>query len=435
MDNVNEKKELKPKSVGGLVRGALSVSIVILIVLAVVEGAALGIILKLVTNSSNSVLLVLSCIISNIVLCIVLILIFTASIKKAAGNFSSILQDISSGDFSLSLDEKDFKALGKVAGNINKLMGEVRNIVNSSYGLTKSIVQSSYEVDASTKEATQVITEISKTIEDIAGGAMEQASEAQRGAKMVENLSDQIVVVYDSYSQVINETDNVNKLNKEGLESAKTLRNKSDEYNSSAEKIFSSIENLTNTLKDIGIFVESIENIAEQTNLLALNASIEAARAGEAGKGFAVVADEVRNLADQSKESTEEINAMMNNIQKDTKEAVEAIEVMKRVSEQQSQAVNQTDDSFSRIAGAIDSIVLKINEVNKAVVQMEKDKDKVVAAIDKISTVSQQTASASQEVSATTESQLKIFEVMKNAADKLNDLSKEMDQNLKKYKL
>jgi len=67
------------------------------------------------------------------------------------------------------------------------------------------------------------------------------------------------------------------------------------------------VEKLADGIKDIGNFVESIENIAEQTNLLALNAAIEAARAGDAGKGFAVVADEVRKLADQSRKSTEEI--------------------------------------------------------------------------------------------------------------------------------
>lgn len=429
------KNESHPKNIGGLIKGILSASIILLIILSVIEGAALGVVLKVITKSNNIAILILLCIISNILLCIILILIIGKSIKKASGNFSSVIQAISSGDFSLSLDEKDFSSLGKAAGNVNKLMNEVRSIVTGSYGLTKSIVQSSYEVDLSAKEASEAINEISRTIDDIASGATEQASEAQRGAEMAENLSMQIAVVYNSYGEVISETNNVNRLNKEGLESAKVLRNKSNEYNQSAEKIFISIENLTNTLKDIGFFVESIESIAEQTNLLALNAAIEAARAGEAGKGFAVVADEVRKLADQSKESTEKISVMMNNIHQDTKQAQEAIEVMKSVSMQQGEAVNQTDDSFSRIAGAVDSIVVKINEVNKAVAQMEKDKDKVVTAIEKISSVSQQTAASSEEVSATTESQLKIFEGMKNAADKLNGLSKEMDENLKKYKL
>jgi methyl-accepting chemotaxis protein len=276
--------------------------------------------------------------------------------------------------------------------------------------------------------------EISSTIDEIAKGAVNQATEAQRGADMTAHLSDQISVVYDSYSLVIDETQNVEKLNKEGLDSVKILKEKSEEYNQSSEKIFSAVENLTNTLKKIGMFVESIESIAEQTNLLALNAAIEAARAGEAGKGFAVVAEEVRTLADQSKQSTEEINNMMITIQEDSSIAVQSIETMKLVWTEQSKAVNQTDNSFYKIAEAIDSIVLKINDVNKAVVEMDKGKDKVVAVIENISSISQQTAAASEEVAATTESQLSTFKTLSEEANTLNTLSDEIDKTLKKYK-
>jgi len=103
------------------------------------------------------------------------------------------------------------------------------------------------------------------------------------------------------------------------------------------------VEKLTNTVKDIGLFVESIENIAEQTNLLALNAAIEAARAGEAGKGFAVVAEEVRKLADQSRKSTEEINILMQSIHEESQHAIESMEIMRKVSQEQNGAVNKTD--------------------------------------------------------------------------------------------
>lgn len=251
----------------------------------------------------------------------------------------------------------------------------------------------------------------------------------------MDKLSEQISLVYQSYSSVTEDTRKINELNSIGLQSVKVLRDKSKENYDTTEKIFSVVEKLTNSAKDIGSFVESIENIAEQTNLLALNAAIEAARAGEAGRGFAVVADEVRKLADQSRQSTEEINTLMNSIQEESMLAIESMGIMKKVSADQNTAVNKTDSAFSDIANAIDSIVLKINDVNQAVAKMQNDKTEVISAIENISAVSEQTAAFSEEVAATSEQQLKYIEDMRDASGRLDNLVNELADKLSKYKI
>ena len=161
----------------------------------------------------------------------------------------------------------------------------------------------------------------------------------------------------------MDETNNIHKLNEIGLESVKILRERSEQSFDSTEKIFSVVENLTNTTKDIGAFVQSIEDIAEQTNMLALNAAIEAARAGEAGKGFAVVAEEVRQLADQSRRFTEEIINLMENISEESQQAIQAMEMMRNVSKEQGEAVESTNKAFGNIAEGIVVIVDKIKAV------------------------------------------------------------------------
>jgi methyl-accepting chemotaxis protein len=367
--------------------------------------------------------------------CIIFILLTGLQYKNTIKKFSNDLDGFKSGDFSHMIEPKSYGILGFVASVVNIVVSDIRSLIDSFFNLSLSITQASRKVTSTTENATSAIEEISKTIDEIAKGASSQAEEAQIGVQVVDKLSDQINFVYESYSGITNETNKIIDLNTVGLKAVTTLRDKSKETYETSEKIFAVVENLTNTTKDIGLFVESIENIAEQTNLLALNAAIEAARAGEAGKGFAVVADEVRKLADQSRKSTEEINNMMQSIQEESALAISSMETMKKVSQEQNFAVDKTNSAFSDIANAIDFIVSKINDVNTAVIKMQDDKSEVISAIENISSVSQQTAASSEEVAATTENQLKTLEDMKIAAESLDQLVKQLDVKLKKYKL
>ena len=366
---------------------------------------------------------------------IIVKLFIEMSIKKTARRFSSDMDVIKQGDFSRLIDSKSYGMLSGVSSAVNAVLSDIRILIDGFFTLSLSIVQASRKVSATAQEASSAMTEISKTVDEIANGASEQAHEAQAGVQVVDKLSEQINVVYESYYNIINETTRISGLNTAGLDAVKTLREKSEENFSTSEKIFFVVEKLTNTTKDIELFVESIQNIAEQTNLLALNAAIEAARAGDAGRGFAVVAEEVRKLADQSKKSTEEITNLMKNIQEESQLAIKAMEIMKKVSQEQNAAVNKTNSAFEDIANAITLIIEKIKQVNESVNKMQKDKDDVISSIENISSVSQQTAASSEEVAATTEQQLKSIEDMKEAANSLDELVHELDAKLKKYKL
>lgn len=434
MNELHTAEKNKGTGIMARIKGVLTFTLIFLALIAVLGGTVLGFILNAVTNADKTFLIIILCTISIIAVEILAFVVFSSSIKASSGSLSGIFLAISQGDFTINLDDKKYKTFGKIAEHMNSITSQMRDIIQGTFRLTKAIVDSSMDISGKVVKANSSFNEVSKTIEEIAAGASEQVSETQKSAEMFDALSNQIAEVYDSYETIVQEAEHVNTMNKDGLNTVKDLRDKSDEYNSSSEKIFFAVEKLTTTLNNIGMFVETIQGIAEQTNLLALNAAIEAARAGESGKGFAVVADEVRKLADQSKSSTENIRTMMGSIQEDSQQAIEAMKSMKAVSHEQLEAVSQTDEFFRKTAEAVESILSKINDTNSAIKQMESSKNASASAMEKTAQVSEQTAAACEELAATVESQLQLFDEMSASADKLSTLSKEMDESLRKYK-
>jgi len=402
------------------------------IIISTVVGLGIGVLISLNTRNASifAILGVFAFLEANFIK-----IMFEIEVKKLGNRFTAEMQKIKDGDFSVLITPKEYGVLGPVASTVNSILSDIRNLIDGFFQLALSIRSSSYTVNTVSKNATEAIQLIAQTSSEIAKGASSQAEEAQKGVLAVEKLAGQINSVYNRSNEVIVETDKITQVNTAGVKAVQSLREKSEKNFEASEKIFAVVEKLMKTIQQITSFTESIENITEQTNLLALNAAIEAARAGEAGLGFAVVADEVRKLADQSRQSNLEIANLVESIGEETKTAIEVMEDLRKTSEEQNLSVEQTKQAFSDIANAIYSIVDKFRSVNESVNKMQEDKDEVIRSIEHISSVSQETAAASQEMSATTDSQMKAFDELQETSKHLESLVFELDDRLKRYKI
>jgi len=211
------------------------------------------------------------------------------------------------------------------------------------------------------------------------------------------------------------------KASDEGTEVVESIVGGMEEIRERVEAIAQDILALSEQTQQIGEITATVDDLAEQSNLLALNATIEAARAGEQGRGFAVVAAEVRNLAEQSRQGTGQVRAILSDIQKATNEAVlateQGIKVVERGrgrAQRAGEVIGQLGDTVRDTAQAAQQIAASAHEQRVAV-------DQIAIAMREIN------QATSQFVTGASDS--------RDAAEGLGDLARELQNLTERYRV
>lgn len=336
---------------------------------------------------------------------------------------SSVLEEMAKGNLNISVtgnykgDHAKIKnALNFTIGTLSSYVDEISNILRTmSDGDLKVHIERDYlgdfvEIKKSINQIlttfNNVLAEINNSSECVAEGAKQLSASSQMLSQGSTEQASSIEEVSSSISHIAEQTkENVVNANKAN-ELATLAKEKATEGNEQMSIMLQSMHEINTSSASISRIIKVIDEIAFQTNILALNAAVEAARAGQHGKGFAVVAEEVRNLAARSanaaKETTSLIESSVNKVETGTKIA------------------NDTAVALGQIVEGINSAAIIVNEIAKASGEQASGILEVNKAINEVSEVIQTNSATSEESASASEELSEQAQVLKSMVGKFN---------------
>lgn len=369
------------------------------------------------------------------VIALVMCMFLSRSMSKGVADITRNLDKASRGDFTATHKIKRKDELGQIAESISDMTDSMRSLIVQMKEVMQTVKGATGQVGENTDRLIRSSDEISSAIGEIEHGVTMQAEDAQTCAIQINELSDQIGIVYQYTDEITKISEEANETIGESLLIMDDLHDKSKATVDITQAIWQDIESLSDQTKAIGDFANVINEIAEQTNLLSLNASIEAARAGEAGRGFAVVAEEIRKLADQSLKAAGEIEDIVARIQKQTGRTVDAVNKAGEIVDSQNESLDKTLCAFHNVNDRVKSMTDNLSKIMAGMSDVEKAKREAVSSIMNISAVSEQTSASSVQVDINAKHQKEVVGELKKTVEILEVKAQEMDEKVSLLKV
>lgn len=327
-------------------------------------------------------------------------------LERLVTEFGEATEQAREGDLTATIDDAgDDDLTQQVAENYNALVGSLADAVSDVKAFADRVAEASDEVDASMSGVEETGDEVARSVQTISEGATKQTESIQTVTSDMNTLSATVQEIAASADEAAVTAQTAADRGRSGREAAADAIDELDDLERRITKTAAAVEGLADRIAEIDEVVSFIDEIAEETNMLALNASIEAARAGEAGEGFAVVASEIKGLAEETRQSADEISTQISRIQTDSRETASDVHTMEGQVTESTETIESTLSDFEEVVGVVEELNASIQEINQATDDQAETADEVVGQVEDVTAISNRTSSEAEDVATAAEEQ------------------------------
>lgn len=387
---------------------------------------------------SKQIMIFAICLLGSILLGIFMALSVTNYINRPVKAIMQSMEKSAQGDFTGDINTKILSRsdeLGVLANSYEQTITSIRNIIHDIKETSSNTLQASTTINTLSEEMRSASSEVAIAVNEIADGATTQSHQTSDALNETNDLATKINTMTTTISLLSNHVNLLQENNNHLSTSFVDVVNGFEVTATTTKESSNQMNILMDKSSTITAIVDAIKGISDQTNLLALNASIEAARAGEHGKGFAVVADEIKKLAEQSSDSTDEIQAIVNEIVGLIESTHNKIDLNAETIEKNNETISYAQDKVSQMSSSTIDMHTQMNTLNMALSEVDTLKINVLGAIESVTSITQEAAASTEEISASTEEQTASIQEIVESINQLNTLIGELNLSVDVFKI